>query len=997
MPLILRSYSADAENFSVFKRVRRGDLVLAAAGVVGVLAGLVVAVAARLGVTSVALVVAGVVAAVAGAVSLIRAQVAGLMVRERRQRDRLAAILAVPVQPLGSADPFSIGVFASELAEAARGDVRRPEAGDARVPPYVPRMVDAALCRALEEPALGRSGRMVVVRGDPKSGKSRALWEAVRVLPGRLLVAVAQPDPGAGPQDAASAPLEALAWLDRPVVARGGRGLLIWVDDAHAHLRHGLTRDVLRRIGAVYPQAIVAMTIRNADLDALRSVDRPLHALLRRPFDQLILSQILNEEELVAARDAYPALADDPDLARLPELFAAVNLLTDLYCHHGSDQPAGVAVARAVINWQRAGMPAWSMDEPALRSLARLAYADIAPNRPLDDQAFLAGMEWATAEVAAFAALVLRRPSRESGALRFGALESIVSWAEIHDPPLAPRVWEYVIGRASSIDRLSVGIAAFRAGQPRMAIGALHHAAAAGRSPTAAQAFFYRGVILGELGSPEAAVTAYDQVLVWYGGGHDLAMAEPALAELVARSLVGRNAELGKLGVPAGKAAFDQVIGVAGHLAASGHPEAALEIIDSIPYDRSGYRQRHEIRILRGNALACIPGKASDALGEFGRALADADQLDAPDRLRLIAEACREQGRYFRVIGRWKDAARWYGDAHQAMTEFLAGYPDEDRRGAAEIYTEWGYLCGLNGNYTDGLTLAQNAITILHRMGLPFDEGMSQAVCGVIYRYARRYEAAWQSYLVAGRLFRECRNRGRVGFVQQQQAICLLQAAEDGVALTSEPLADARRLIGGALELCKNYAIRDYPSALNRAGRIYSRTDPGAALSYLRQGITEARLLSDGWFWFANVVGYAELLYRRWVITADKEHYREIIAWTNEARMLAENYQFPDLAGRWQILQAHLSVDDYTETANDVLLDGALENYKAGFGLLSERLVGSSGIVKLDSEFQTFTNQMAALPAHVRQEWYQVLRSAWSDSGPAHLLARLEESRTPAG
>src|SRR5262249_13143479 len=181
--------------------------------------------------------------------------------------------------------------------------------------------------------------------------------------------------PGAGPQEAAHAPLAALSRLDRPVAGWGGRDLLIWVDDAHAHLRHGLTRDVLRRIGAAYPRAIVVMTIRSADLDALRRVDPPLHALLRRPFDQLILGQVLNEQELAAARAAYPSLAGDPDLARLPELFAAVNLLTDLYSHHGADQPAGVAVARAVINWQRAGMPPWSMDEPALRALARLADA----------------------------------------------------------------------------------------------------------------------------------------------------------------------------------------------------------------------------------------------------------------------------------------------------------------------------------------------------------------------------------------------------------------------------------------------------------------------------------------------------------------------------------------------------------------------------------------------------------------------------------------------
>ncbi len=400
------------------------------------------------------------------------------MVRERQQRDRLAAILTVPIQPLGFADPFSIGVFVSVLAEAAQRDRRDAGSADAAVPPYVPRVVDAALCGALEEPALAQSARLVVLRGDPKSGKSRTLWEAVRVLPDKLLVAVIQPDPAAEPQDAAYAPLSALARLDRPIARSGGCDLLIWVDDAHAHLRRGLTRDTLRRIGATYPQAIVAMTVHSADLDALRSVDPPLHDLLRRPFEELILRQTLNEQELATAQDAYPALAGEADLARLPELFAAVNLLTDIYSHHGADEPAGVAVARAAINWQRAGMPPGSLDGPTLRGLVRLAYADIAPNRILDDQSFQTGLDWATTEVAAFAALVRRESSRGSEAPRFRAFDSVVSWADVHDPPLSPRVWRYVIESAGDVDRLSVGIAAFQAGRPEIAISAFQQAAA---------------------------------------------------------------------------------------------------------------------------------------------------------------------------------------------------------------------------------------------------------------------------------------------------------------------------------------------------------------------------------------------------------------------------------------------------------------------------------------------------------------------------------------
>jgi hypothetical protein len=90
--------------------------------------------------------------------------------------------------------------------------------------------------------------------------------------------------------------------------------------------------------------------------------------VLRRSFDELLLTPILSPDEVDRARKPYPALAEDPDLGRLPKLFAAVNLLTDRYQHHRADEPSGVAVAKAAIDWQRAGMPPGSIDEPTLRA-----------------------------------------------------------------------------------------------------------------------------------------------------------------------------------------------------------------------------------------------------------------------------------------------------------------------------------------------------------------------------------------------------------------------------------------------------------------------------------------------------------------------------------------------------------------------------------------------------------------------------------------------------
>ena len=241
------------ENIVVLVRVRLGDLVLAAVAVAGILAGLALTVAARVGVTGPILIGAGIVAAAAMAVSAMRGQLGPLRNQQVQQRDRLESIWVVPVQAVSEVDPFQIGVFPSALAETTQRTSPIDESAYGTVPPYVGRGVDAALRRALEEPALAGSRRLVVLRGDPKSGKSRSLWEAVRRLPGRKLLAVAAPDPFADASAPLFAPLATLADLDRPVSRLKGLDLVIWVDNAHTHLWHGLSRDTLRRLPAGTP------------------------------------------------------------------------------------------------------------------------------------------------------------------------------------------------------------------------------------------------------------------------------------------------------------------------------------------------------------------------------------------------------------------------------------------------------------------------------------------------------------------------------------------------------------------------------------------------------------------------------------------------------------------------------------------------------------------------------------------------------------------------
>jgi tetratricopeptide (TPR) repeat protein len=622
----------------MFARVRRGDLLLAAIALAGIVAGLVLTVAARIGVTGPVLIGAGIVAAAAAAVSGIRAQVVTVVARQDQQRDRLKAILVVPVRVVREVDPFRIGVFPSALAKAAQRGSSAAASPDDVVPPYVPRGVDEALGRALEEQALVVSRRLVVLRGDPKSGKSRSLWEAVRGLPGRRLLAVAAPDPFADASEPLFAPLATLAGLDRPVSGSKGRDLVIWVDDAQAHLRRGLTRDTLRRLVDRYPAAVVALTIHSSALDGLRDIDPPLHEVLRRPFDDLILTPVLRPAELGSAQDAYPALAADGDLVRLPELFAAVNLLTDRYRHHRADEPAGVAVARAAIDWQRAGMPPGSIDEAALRALAGLALQDIAPNRVMDDQAFDRGLAWSTVEVAAFAALVRREPAADPTVGRFRAFDGVVSWARANDPPLGPAAWDFVLEHAIGQDLLGVGVAAFQAAERERAVDAFQRAADGEDPVVAAEALYNKGVALGALGRPVEAVAAYDQVAARFGDS-----ANPALAGQVAWALVNRGVALGALGRPVeAVAAYDQV---AARFGDSADPALAEQVAAALGN--------------KGVVLGEL-GRPEEAVAAYDQVLARFGDSADPALAEQVAKALYDKGVALVALGRPVEAVDAY-------------------------------------------------------------------------------------------------------------------------------------------------------------------------------------------------------------------------------------------------------------------------------------------------------------------------------------------------
>lgn len=436
---------------------------------------------------------------------------------------------------------------------------------------------------------------------------------------------------------------------------------------------------------------------------------------------------------------------------------------------------------------------------------------------------------------------------------------------------------------------------------------------------------------------------------------------------------------------------------VGSYLVDSAQAEEALEFLAGLPEEAASAWERHDLYILRGNACLRADGKVKDAIDYFQHAIDHAQALHTPDRHKLIAEAYKERGFYYRNTGEWDEAELSYQHAWKTLVDAMSAHsPDEDREELASIQTNWAYIKGLEGSYGEGIYLAETAARTRRRLNKPADEGLSWSVCGEVHRYARRFEMAWRAYAKAERLLTEEQPYwDRLGLVYQEQAVCLYQADKDGIAIGAypNPKAEAERRIQRALELCQSYAIRAYPSALNRAGRIIGARDPDVGLKYLEEGISEAQRLLDGWFWFANLVEYAELSYRRWRETEEPRYRDNIEQRSSEIDRVAEDSTFPYLKGRWSLLKGHLAAHDYENSSDVGKLDEALAHFEKGFVDLATRHVGSSGHASLEAEFDSFESIFADLPENAKEAWQARLRSAWTAAGEASmlLLAHLEE------
>lgn len=435
---------------------------------------------------------------------------------------------------------------------------------------------------------------------------------------------------------------------------------------------------------------------------------------------------------------------------------------------------------------------------------------------------------------------------------------------------------------------------------------------------------------------------------------------------------------------------------LAGFLIGNEQASPALELLDNLPDESTVSPQlRYRLANERGNACMRIPGHIDAALDYFRAALAQARQFAEPDSVLGEAEAHKELGFYYRNLGRWREADEAYQTARDVLSKVMGpGSLDRYREEMASIQTNWAYLKALRGDYREARNLVDSAISIRRRIGERHGVGVSLSVSGEVYRYDGKFLRAWKEYTEAETIFHEFKSWPWLGLLFQEMAICLHHATRERIPIENDQPTLARTLIRQSLDICRESAIRSYPSALNRAGRIYAVSDVDLGLETLDEAIVEARRIGDGWFLSANLMEYLELSYRAWTDTRWPGYREAIAARVPDVTDAIKTYSFPDLSARWELLQGHLIVHDALDSGRHHDLDEAVRHYSLGFRTLADERVGSHGSAAIAREFVTFRELFDKLPATVQQRWYGKLLTDWSPTETQRstsLLARLEE------
>ncbi|NEA65331.1 hypothetical protein [Streptomyces sp. SID12488] len=408
-------------------------------------------------------------AAVAAVVSAVAVGVQTQMQRQAESAHHRSRALDVP-SPEGRFplvrdmhDPIAVGVHPAETIEQG-GTIDR-------VPAYVTRDIEPHLHAAL------RRGGFVLLIGESTAGKTRAAFEAMRLL---------HPDY----HFAAPSMREAVEVLlsDWGAVHR----CIVWLDDLERFLGPGgLTTSTLHRLLLLDRQVLVLATMRSHEYDRYRDraetetsgsaqeVWRQGRAVLRQ-------AQVVHVERrwTHAERERARAVVADPRLVRalagderlgVAELLAAGPELVEAWQHAWipGHHPRGAALVATAVDARRTGyhrpLPAEILQQLHEGYLARRGGVELRPE-PLSE-----ALHWALTPTFPAGANSLLLGDAEHGYMAFDYLIDLSVQESIPEA-----VWVAVMELAPIHEAYTIAYNAVIAGQFMLAVPAMRRAAQAG-------------------------------------------------------------------------------------------------------------------------------------------------------------------------------------------------------------------------------------------------------------------------------------------------------------------------------------------------------------------------------------------------------------------------------------------------------------------------------------------------------------------------------------
>jgi TPR repeat protein len=358
-------------------------------------------------------------------------------------------------------NPYTLGATPSEYGNAETYGQRDE---------YVPRTQDGTLAAAL------RPGRVVVLIGPSKVGKTRTAFEALR-----------RHDDWSGALLAAPAPRSIDSLAAHPAVG-GSEPMVIWLDDLQRFLPPAgqLSRAAISQLVDRPGPTILVATLRTEQRELLRvpggELTREMRVVLDNANSIELASTRDDADEQLRAEAAYPQVGSRPD--GLAETLAGAPELLRQYRGSAAASPALHMLVQTCVDWARCGL-ARPLPEAALLAIARKAFEEDRPFDDLTEEEMGKALRLARTPFAAGGQVALigtsRLPDRSRGYEAFDYLVAADDGqGEERARAVTPNTWRWFLDEATDEDAFAIGAVAMQRGNIDVAVAATRRAADAG-------------------------------------------------------------------------------------------------------------------------------------------------------------------------------------------------------------------------------------------------------------------------------------------------------------------------------------------------------------------------------------------------------------------------------------------------------------------------------------------------------------------------------------